>query len=355
MKRAFFLIFIVTFFFASFLTPSLLLAQTKKNAAPTPLVPPKQPTTGINLTVSPVFLSLITDPGKNISTSIRVQNNNNETEYLRLELARFVPVADGNPVIADVEKEDEFAKWISFSPSEFVLLPNESKNVKVSIDPSDDAALGYYYAIVVDRIQEAGDEKSPVVAGSPAIPVLLEVRSPNASREVQILDFKTDKAIYEYLPTEFEIKLKNTGNIHSSPIGDIFIDSGDDKDIAIIQVNGGKGNVLPQSTRVFKATWEDGFAVRVPKMNDGQVVKDKDGKATYETKYDFTKANKFRIGKYTANLLLIYDNGERDIPLEAKVSFWIIPWKILLIATGILLFALLGIRSTIMSMRKGRS
>jgi hypothetical protein len=329
-------------------------AQTRRPTRPTPFVPPSQPTTGISLTVSPVFLNLTTDPGKSVNTSIRVQNNNNETEYLRLELARFVPVADGNPVIADVEKGDAFAQWISFSPEEFVLAPNESRNIRVTIDPSDDAALGYYYAIVVDRIQEARDEERPVVAGSPAIPVLLEVRSPNAAREIQIVDFKTDKAIYEYLPTEFEVKLKNTGNIHASPLGDIFIDAGDQKDIAIIPVNNAKGNVLPQTTRSFTAIWDDGFAVRVPKMQDGVAVKDKDGKPVYETKYDFTKADKFRIGKYTANLLLIYDNGERDIPLEAKVSFWIIPWKILLIAGGVLLFALLGIFSTIKSMRRGR-
>jgi hypothetical protein len=35
------------------------------------------------------------------------------------------------------------------------------------------------------------------------------------------------------------------------------------------------------------------------------------------------------MGKYTAHMLLVYDNGERDIPIEAAVSFWIVPWRLI--------------------------
>jgi hypothetical protein len=31
---------------------------------------------------------------------------------------------------------------------------------------------------------------------------------------------------------------------------------------------------------------------------------------------------------------MIYDNGERDVPLEQEVSFWVLPWRMM----GILLF-----------------
>jgi len=26
---------------------------------------------------------------------------------------------------------------------------------------------------------------------------------------------------------------------------------------------------------------------------------------------------------------MVYDNGERDVPLEAQVSFWIVPYKLI--------------------------
>jgi hypothetical protein len=107
--------------------------------------------------------------------------------------------------------------------------------------------------------------------------------------------------------------------------------------------------VLPQSQREFNAVWDDAFAVRVPKTENGVVVKDSKGNTVYTTKYDFEHANKFRAGKYTAHLIMVYDNGERDIPIEATVSFWVIPWKILGVGLVVLVFALIGIKNTLLS------
>jgi hypothetical protein len=64
-------------------------------------------------------------------------------------------------------------------------------------------------------------------------------------------------------------------------------------------------------------------------------------------------AAKLRFGKYQAKLLLIYDDGHRDVPLEGTVSFWVVPWRLLLallVNVGIiigffyLLFAVLRMR-----------
>jgi hypothetical protein len=44
--------------------------------------------------------------------------------------------------------------------------------------------------------------------------------------------------------------------------------------------------------------------------------------------------------------VMIYDNGTRDVPMDAYVSFWVVPWRvigfvILIIATPALLVYLL--------------
>ena len=44
---------------------------------------------------------------------------------------------------------------------------------------------------------------------------------------------------------------------------------------------------------------------------------------------DFPKVQHLRFGHYTANLLAVYDNGTRDVPLEASISFWVIPWRVI--------------------------
>lgn len=297
----------------------------------------QSPRGGINFTVSPAFVSLITDPGKEVSTSVRIRNNSNTTESLEVRLATFETGQEGAPVLRDPGKEDEFVSWVKFSDSEFTLSPNESKNVKVTISPTRDAALGYYYAIVFDRKDKTqADGSSAVIQAAPAIPLLLEVKSNQAKRELQLVDFKTDKLIYEYLPTNFIVTIKNTGNIHAVPVGNVFVDSSFREDVAVLPVNSGFGNILPQGTRDYEASWKEGFAV---------VENNK-------TQYDFSKADKFRIGKYKANILMIYDNGERDIPMEASVSFWVIPWKIILGGLIIVAFVSIGVKSSIMTTLK---
>lgn len=300
---------------------SPVIAQTPTSEQKAVVSPKEAPPGPINLTLSPTFLNLATDPGQAVSSQLKVTNNNNFTEYLKVDVAKYEITQGGERLnILKVTPEDDFAKWISFSEDSFTVAPNQTKNVKFTINPPKDAALGYYYALVVSRIKEQDAKDAAVVTGAPVFSVLLEVRSPNAKRELQLLDFATDSLFYEYLPTTFNITLKNTGNLHIVPSGDVFVDWGGQKDTAILKANPGRGNILPQSKRTFDAVWDDGLITNV-----------KNAKGVYETKFDFSKPlNKFRIGKYTAHLLVVYDNGQRDIPLEATASFWVIPWKIIL-------------------------
>ncbi len=333
---------IILLFFTIVIVPiQKIHAQEKDDPSPTSelSVPDEVPETGTNLSVSPVFLNLATDPGENVSSSIEVTNNNNFTEYLELDIVKFELIDNGNGLrLEDVDAGDEFVDWVAFKEKRFSIGANEHKKVNFSITPSKDAALGYYYAVVVKRINEVKGDAAPAVAGYPAVPLILEVRSPNATRELQLVDFKTNTILYEYLPTNFELKVKNTGNIHIIPVGDIFIDWGGAKNIGMVRANPGRSNVLPNSERTITASWDDGFIVVSPKLDSkGVTVKNSKGATIYTTKWDFTKVPKFRIGKYTAHLLLVYDSGKRDVPLEATVSFWVIPWRLILVALAILL------------------
>ena len=342
-------IFLVVVFICSI---GIILAQSASAQTPSPSedsidLPSEAPPSGINLSLSPTFLSVRTDPGKPVSSEFKVRNNNTFTEYLGISLVKFISSEEGTPTITDIEQGDDFANWIKFDQKEFSVGPNQSKTVKFTISPPTEAALGYYYGILVSRIQKAEGEGA-VISGSTAIPVLLEVRSPNAKKEVQIISFKPSKLFYEYLPVEFKVTFKNSGNVHVAPIGDIFVDSFLNQEVAIVKVNEGRGSVLPNGVRTYTANWNDGFAARVVKTKDGVPVKDDKGNTVYETKYDFSKANLFRFGRYSANLLMVYDNGERDIPVEAKVSFWVVTWKILGIGFIVLILALVGLRATLM-------
>ncbi len=307
---------------------------------------------GLNLITSPLPINLVTTPGSSVSVPIKIKNGGIRTESVKVSLMKFDAYeSNGQPRLMDPEPGDDFLKWASFSEDTFAADPDEWKTINATFNVPDTAAFGYYYAIVFSRAyDEAPSEaRQTAVVGGTAVLVLLEARVPDAKRSVEVTEFSTDKGMYEFLPTTFTVKLKNTGNVHVAPRGNIFINRGDEHDIAILEINSDKGNILPGSSRDFQESWNDAFPVYIEKKQDGKVVLDEQGNQVMELHWDWGQASKLRWGKYTAKMLLIYDDGQRDVPIEGEVSFWVIPWRLVAGGIFILVFVLIGLRSTLRS------
>lgn len=303
----------------------------------------------LNLITSHVPINLSATPGNKVSTPIKLKNGGSQTEKIKVSLLKFKAHGEeGQPELMNPEANDPSSKWITFSETKFSVAPEEWKTITADIDIPQDAAFGYYYAVVFSRdIDDVKtEEKQTVVQGGTAVLILLDVEVPNAKREVSLESFTTDSGIYEFLPAQFNVKVKNTGNIHVAPRGNIFINHGDEKDIAIIEVNESKGNVLPESSRIFTGSWNDGFPVFGEETKDGKVVLDDDGNQVKKLQWDFSQLSSLRFGKYSAKVVLVYDDGKRQIPVEGETSFWVIPWRILLAALVLLFFIFMGFRST---------
>ncbi len=325
----------------------LLFLPTTLFAQENPLPPTD---TGLRLVTSPLPISLTAEPGTTVSTTLKVKNGGTESETIRIDTLKFNAYEDsGKPRIMDMEPTDEFAHWVAFSEPTFTLAPEEWKTITVTFTIPPEASFGYYYAFVFTRAGEPAElaPKQTSVVGGTATLVLLEVRVPEAKREITVTEFSTDRSVYEFLPTTFTVALKNTGNVHVAPGGNIFISRGSEKDIALIEVNPHRGNILPNSTRTFEAKWTDGFPLYEPALKDGAVVLDEQGNATFKLTWNWQEAAKLRFGKYTAKLLLVYDDGKRDIPIEGVVTFWVMPWRIVGGSLFILFFFFIGIRSTL--------
>jgi hypothetical protein len=305
---------------------------------------------GLRLITSPLPINLVTEPGQTATTELKVKNGGTENETLRIDLMKFKAYQEnGKPQLLEREPTDDFFDWVTFSEPTFTLAPDEWKTIGATFTVPPTASFGYYYAFVFSRAndQEQLASRQTALVGGTAVLVLLEVRVPNAVREVAVTEFSADKKFYEFLPASFNVKLKNTGNVHIAPRGNIFIDRGSTKDIAILEVNSEKGNLLPDSSRVFTTAWEDGFPRYVAKIEDDRTVLDEQGNPVLELKWDWNDASKLRFGKYTAKLLLIYDDGTHDVPIEGTLSFWIIPWRLLIAVVVVALFFFVGIRATV--------
>jgi hypothetical protein len=315
-----------------------------------PLVPitvHAQASQEVNLSTSPLPINLSMTPGSSVSTDIRIKNGNSSTEKLKVSLMKFSAYGEeGRPALADREPGDDYFDWVQFNTPVFDAPPNEWKTIKMTINAPKTAAFGYYYAVVFSRANETKKaDKGNLLLGSTAVLVLVDVKVPNAKRSMGLASFSADKRSYEFLPANFKIRLHNNGNVHLLPRGNIFISRGN-KQVATLTVNTQRGNILPNSNRIYSASWDDGFPVYVNREAGGKLTLDKAGKPITDLKWDFTKAPKLKFGHYTAQLLVAYDNGKQDVPVEATLSFWVIPWRILGVLLVVALLIGVGLWST---------
>lgn len=305
-----------------------------------------QPTGPINLTLSPVTINLEANPGETVTASIKIRNNSSETERLQTSLGSFEADQTGQrPILLDPDPNEEFLRWLTVSEPSFEVPPNEWKTIQITFSPPESAALSYYYALYFQR--EAANTTAPgeaKIVGSPAILILTTVKSPNAIRQLELTALEVERPFSEFLPQTFEVVIKNTGNVHIVPAGNIFIDGQRKQDLAVLSINPSLASILPQSTRTFSVTWNDGFPFKYSASTDSVP---ESGIRFASLQWDFSKANTFRFGPYTAHLLMVYDNGERDVPIESFAHFWIVPWKLMLIALAVFLLSLVGLSSIV--------
>ncbi len=302
---------------------------------------------GFNLTISPLPIGLTTKPGQPVTTPIRVENSGNQAVRLKVSLMKFrADGTSGEPKLEDPTSKDTFIKWAKFDKTSFTAQPRVFNTVNLTISPPPSAAFGYYYAVVFS--QDNGSQPAAAsqnrINGAVASLVLLNVQAAGEKRVLETTSFKSTKKVYQYLPASFDIKVKNRGNIHVVPAGNVFISKSGSKDfIGTLVINENQGNVLPNSSRSFRAEWGDGFPNYRVKRENGQIVSDKSGAPIKELSWSLANAEKLRLGKYTASMTLVYNDGQRDVPLDAEVSFWVIPWIPFLIILVVLILVLVGL------------
>jgi hypothetical protein len=328
------------------------------------LLPLQTHAADFNLTASPLPVNLTTKPGQTITTPLKVQNTGSEAVTINVSLKKFGPTdTSGKPSIVDPEPTDDFIDWVSFSETSFRAEPNVWKTITMTIRPPKGAAFGYYYAVIFSH--EGGQkistsQTSSSVKGAIASLVLLDVDAPGAKRTLSVKKFTSAHKVYEYLPSKFTVTVHNAGNVHAIPAGDISIGRSSKDAIATLPLNSAHGNVLPNTDRQFEVDWTDGFPSHKPSKVNGQVQSDKDGKPKQQLDWSGFSMKRLRIGRYHAHLVMTYNDGTRDIPVEGGLTFWVFPWKLilggivlsLLIIAGLIQFGRTGLRLIRSSRRK---
>lgn len=285
------------------------------------------PLSSLALTVGPVKLEYSIDPGDSISGQILLLNDREETKTFYAVFEKYIEVDDQKQFIAG---ESEIASWFEF-PSAVTLGPREQKMIPFTIKVPEDAEPGGHFAVIwwstAPPVAEPG---APGVAIVTRAGILVYLRiSGEIDESGQLKSFSTSnqKRFLNYLPINFSIVFEATGNVHLKPIGEIKIKNIFGRTREILKVNEFGLSVLPQSKKTYEATWG-------PKELVGQKKSGFFSQLKNEWKG-------FAFGFYKAELQLEY--GEDKKQAEDGFIFFVIPWRILLIAILVLAVLSFGI------------
>lgn len=310
-------------------------------------------TRGQGIELSPPIIELQADPGETVTAEIKLRNITDVEILAQGAINDFLAGDEtGAPKILFEEDEES-----PYSLKDYIvpvpdlrIEPREVETVGITINVPEDASPGGHYGVVRFIAIPSGsdvDGSAVDLTASIGTLILLDVSGDaKESLEVEQFDTATNESLntgndtefseptppelgefFEYGPVGFVTRLKNTGNVHFQPSGNIKITNMLGKEVDTIEFNATARNVLPASTRRF----------------------------------DHVLDSKWLFGRYTATLDLAY--GGDDTDLSAVTTFWVIPWKIvagvLLLLVTVIYFgrqALLAYkRSIIKQHRQGES
>lgn len=298
-----------------------------------------------DVTVSPTFIELAAKPGQSVNQSVRLRNNTNDEIRVKPEIKLLGGDEQGELTIK--ETREDHINWLKTEKETISLKPREWTTVNFSIEIPEGAAFGYYWALSFTA--ENGDiiaENGTTLTASLVVPILLSVQKAGAKTEGKFTSLKTDSKFYEYPPVTFTSQFQNTGNVHIRPYGNIFVKDFMGRTVATLDINEAQGSILPTLNRSYETTWNDGFITYETKMENGEPVLDNDGKPQREMKMHYQKLLDLRIGKYTATSLLLVSGEDRDYTYEQSVSFFVFPWKVILVLIAIVAFVGIGLFTT---------
>lgn len=293
--------------------PAVASAQTTQ--------PPAQ-SAGQALEIAPPVINLTANPGQTVKTQIQLRDVSPTKLLVTGQVNDFKAAGeDGTPkIILDEDQETEenpysLKKWFAPLP-QLTLEPRQIRNLPVTINVPANASPGGYYA-VVRFTATPPDLDSTGVSLSASLGSLVFLRvNGKVTEKLELVEFavsQADKkaslfqATSDKTPIKFTQRIRNSGNLHEQPAGQVTITDMFGKTVATLNVNLPPRNILPASIRKFEQPL------------DSSVI-----------------GSKKLFGRYKASLKLTYGSDKQTISQET--TFWVIPYTLI----GIIVVVLIG-------------
>lgn len=271
--------------------------------------------------VGPGKQYLFLDPGQSVTREIDITNRFQKTKKFKLELEDFKGQDGVSPIefMGLLAGPYSLKDYIKPEVMEFSLKPGDRITVPVKISiPKDAVPGGLYGTVIVTTQDEQQPGEVPPNEVKGALPVksrlavlyFVRVNGP-VKEEGSLKDFSVGKKIFWNTDKaiEFSYSFANTGNVYLNPYGRLEVKNFFGAVVDSLEVNA--SYVLPSSTRINTIKWDKGFS----------------------------------MGRYKAKLTLNKGFLGKTDEQEAKtLTFWVIPWKLIVILLVVLFIIIAIIR-----------
>lgn len=246
------------------------------------------PITQSALSVSPAIMEQVLTPDTPAKSVVRVTNITRIPLPIKASVKNLTPLED---LLPDAAKETYDASgWYNLEPADFILQPNQTKEIAISIAPPPQATPGGHYATIYFQPLVPTEALSPSTAYLNArVGVLSFLIVKGDIVERVSLASPVLPKLKQFGPVDIKLPVTNNGNVHVLPEGKVTIR--DFRGKAITSMTLPPGLVLPKTVREYKMSWD----------------------------------NAGKMGYFTAQADLTYGSGNERLQTES-VGFWILPW-----------------------------
>lgn len=261
------------------------------------------------ITIVPPTVQQTLDPGGKAEGVMKVINDSAESLTFTVSLSDFV-VTDtkGTPNLLPpntLAKKFSAGSWIGVSPQSFTVPPHEKQILNYFIQVPQDARPGGHYAAAVYTPTAVPGLKGSGAAVETKLGTLFYISVKGPISEYSLVEKFLANFFSEYGPATIQTTIKNFGDLHIQPSGQIKVT--DLLGRTITNASLAKFNIFPGAGR----------------------------------DYQNAVGSKIMLGRFKAELLASY-GVNKNLPLMATVYFWVFPWKLASIAILIIVAAVLG-------------
>ena len=266
---------------------------------------------GLGAKTQPTLIEERIDPGSVVQGTLRITNVSGSQQTYAVSARDVEDVsAEGQAVFKKVSDDSglELSSWVTLDRNTITVGPNQTESIGYVISVPENAPPGghfggIFFARKADETTELG------VSIGFEVGTLMNIQvNGDVVESIEIREFSSDKTIYSGPDAKFTTTLFNTGTVLQRPRGALQIVDMFGNQVDTLTVNENAAGALPGKERVFTVDWEE--------AEEG-----------------------LYIGKYTAVLSVAYGQ-EQSATASRELTFWIIPFKTVGTALGILIAVL---------------